>query len=98
MSLDPQPGALPGAPPPKKKAGCMERGCIGCVVGCGVLVLLLAIGGVLFFTWFFAPAPIVAAETLVGPDARTFVLIHADPKQPGTIDLLTRLVIESQKH
>ena len=43
---------------PKKRSGCFARGCTGCSLGCGLLMLLFFVAGYITVRWLFATADI----------------------------------------
>ena len=74
----------PSAPRP-------EKGSIfvGCALGCGVLVLVAVVSVLVFLWWLLAPITIPQPQSVMLPEAQSFVVAGAtELPEPATMSLL----------
>jgi hypothetical protein len=65
---------------------------VGCAIGCGVLVLVAVVSVLVFLWWLLAPITIPKPQSVMLPEAQSFVVARLDPNSKPVLDLIGRVV------
>ncbi|HEY4002227.1 MAG TPA: hypothetical protein VGO93_25365 [Candidatus Xenobia bacterium] len=78
-------------PPPRRRSGCLARGCTGCSLGCAGLLALIFFGLLFLMRWFMAQHSVTPAACMIGPDDRDFMVAHFDSQDPGVAAVISHI-------
>ncbi len=70
----------------------LDKVLIGCGIGCAGLILVVVLGATFGGMWFFTPGKQIATDVIADDTSLGVVRLHELAEDPGTQELLTRLL------
>ncbi|HEV8242219.1 MAG TPA: hypothetical protein VGS57_22825 [Thermoanaerobaculia bacterium] len=86
-----------GPPPAKSKTSAWQKTLLGCVIGCGALILLSLIGGGIGAWWMVKPGKQEATAAVVSPQSTGAFIVSDLAADPGVTALFDRFMREAQR-
>lgn len=91
--------SVPPPPPPSRPARTSPwlKALFGCAIGCGVLVVLALLAGGAGVWWLVSPGEQTATEGVAGGESVGVIHFGGLNRDPGTLELLTKAMVEMQR-